>query len=442
MKKNFLIFVCFVLSVCSLKAQAFLTPQTVPNPKDATHNGWISDPYNVLNNNAEYFIDSICTVLKKTVDVEMAVVVIWSYDEEKYDALDFCQTLFEYWGIGSVGNKGVLVFLSVATSDIRIHTGGGMEGLLPDGVCYQIIEDNKPYFKKGKELLHKGYEVKQQGDETAAYAYYGESYKNFSDGMALMCRDISDVLLTDEAKQELLLGWKPKPVDTSFGWLEWYLILSFVVFIWVGVKMSKVEPKAEDLALDKRADSITKLSNAITFSRIYALCFPLPILFFLLILRKHEKNLRKQPATCDNCNGKMTLLPQTEDISEYLTDIQKKEYELKSRSFDVWQCEDCKKTQVLPYAGTNSRYSECTQCGGVTSGLESTKVIEHATHYRSGYGIRTYVCAFCGAQQAVKYVIPRIERSSSSGGRRSSGGSSGGSWGGGHSYGGGAGSKF
>jgi uncharacterized protein len=118
-------------------------------------------------------------------------------------------------------------------------------------------------------------------------------------------------------------------------------------------------------------------------------------------------------------------LPKTADITPYLSDVQKKEKELKSRFFDVWQCPDCKNTQVLPYKGTNSSYMVCTQCGGMTSGQVSDNVIMKATTRSSGYGIRKYCCAFCGAEQSIKYVIPKIERSSSSGGVRSrSGGGS------------------
>ncbi|MBQ7449034.1 MAG: TPM domain-containing protein [Paludibacteraceae bacterium] len=448
MKKRFLSFIAFALFaglLFSQEQQWISTPQTVPNPKDATHNGWISDPNDILNRDAEAFIDSICWVLKKGVDVEMAVVVIWSFDEERYDAFDFCQELFNYWGIGSAGNKGVLVFLSVATSDIRIHTGAGLEGLLPDAVCYQIISDNKRHLSEGKEFLNKAYEYKQQGNDSITNDMFYQACMGFELGVSMICYDISETLMTDEARQELILGWKPKPIDTSFSWWDWYFILAFIVFTWLGVKMSKAEPKQEELLLETRAKAVNNYSDKVQSTLWLAVLFPLPIVFLYFFLRKHTGEMRLHPANCNSCGKKMTLLPQTSDRDQYLTDIQKKEKELGSRSFDVWQCEDCKQTHVLSYKGKkNSSYLECTKCGGATSGFVSNTIMEKATTYRSGYGIKTYCCAFCGATQTVKYIIPKIEESSSSGsgGRRSSGGSSGGSWGGGRSYGGGAGSKF
>jgi uncharacterized protein len=57
------------------------------------------------------------------------------------DAFDFCYEVFQRWGIGKQGkNTGVLLFLAVESRDVRIMTGGGIEGVLTDAVCNEIIQ--------------------------------------------------------------------------------------------------------------------------------------------------------------------------------------------------------------------------------------------------------------------------------------------------------------
>jgi uncharacterized protein len=58
------------------------------------------------------------------------------------DAFDFCYEVFQRWGIGKEGkNTGVLLFLAVESRDVRIMTGGGIEGILTDAVCHKIIQE-------------------------------------------------------------------------------------------------------------------------------------------------------------------------------------------------------------------------------------------------------------------------------------------------------------
>ncbi|MFB3924859.1 MAG: YgcG family protein [Syntrophales bacterium] len=64
---------------------------------------------------------------------------------------EFANRLYQAWGIGGKGeDKGVLIFLSVKERKIRIETGYGVEGILPDGLVGEILDrDVVPYLKKG-----------------------------------------------------------------------------------------------------------------------------------------------------------------------------------------------------------------------------------------------------------------------------------------------------
>jgi uncharacterized protein len=64
---------------------------------------------------------------------------------------DFTQDAFRAWKPGQAGrNNGAILFVFVKDRKMRIQTGYGLEGALPDAVCKQIISDQMvPRFQAG-----------------------------------------------------------------------------------------------------------------------------------------------------------------------------------------------------------------------------------------------------------------------------------------------------
>ncbi len=64
---------------------------------------------------------------------------------------DYANRLYQAWGIGKKGeDKGVLIFLAVKERRVRIETGYGVEGILPDGLTGEILDRYAiPRFKEG-----------------------------------------------------------------------------------------------------------------------------------------------------------------------------------------------------------------------------------------------------------------------------------------------------
>ena len=64
---------------------------------------------------------------------------------------DYATRLYESWGIGKKGeDKGVLILLALKERRVRIETGYGVEGILPDGVVGEIIRLHViPHLKQG-----------------------------------------------------------------------------------------------------------------------------------------------------------------------------------------------------------------------------------------------------------------------------------------------------
>jgi len=70
------------------------------------------------------------------------VVAIFPNIPEGEELFDFSQRLYESWKPGQKGQDNGAIFLVFAADrKMRIHTGFGMEGVLPDARCKQIIED-------------------------------------------------------------------------------------------------------------------------------------------------------------------------------------------------------------------------------------------------------------------------------------------------------------
>jgi uncharacterized protein len=88
---------------------------------------------------------------------EIAVVTVRDMGGQTVE--DYAQGLFTQWGIGKKGkDNGVLLLISIKERKVRIHTGYGVEAVLPDSICKRIIEtDMVPYLKKND--FGKGLEV-------------------------------------------------------------------------------------------------------------------------------------------------------------------------------------------------------------------------------------------------------------------------------------------
>jgi len=87
-------------------------------------------------------------ILEKT---GTSVVVVTLPTVGDNDPREYANRLYQAWGIGKKGeDKGVLIFLALKERRIRIETGYGVEGILPDGLAGEILDrDVTPYLRKG-----------------------------------------------------------------------------------------------------------------------------------------------------------------------------------------------------------------------------------------------------------------------------------------------------
>lgn len=79
------------------------------------------------------------------------VAVVYPKIPEGAELDDYTQRLFQTWKIGQKKtSNGVLILVFVQNHKIRIQTGYGLEGALPDAICNRIIRETMaPAFRAG-----------------------------------------------------------------------------------------------------------------------------------------------------------------------------------------------------------------------------------------------------------------------------------------------------
>ena len=134
--------ICLLLSFRDLQAQTY--PQ-----HDATKPGYVDDFAGVLDAGTTAQLRALTKDLDAKSSVEMAVVVIKS--SKPLPLKDYAVELFRRWGIGKKEkNNGVLLILASQDRRGEIEVGYGLEGVLTDGKCGEILDRNVvPYFKSG-----------------------------------------------------------------------------------------------------------------------------------------------------------------------------------------------------------------------------------------------------------------------------------------------------
>lgn len=125
------------------------TQAQIPAPPAAPE-GRVNDFAGVIFLEYKEKISSLIQEVDQKTSAEIAVVTQSSI--APYGADQYAQMLFDSWKVGKKGrDNGVLILLAVKEREWRIHTGYGVEGILPDGVCGQIGRDYMvQYFKEGK----------------------------------------------------------------------------------------------------------------------------------------------------------------------------------------------------------------------------------------------------------------------------------------------------
>lgn len=110
--------------------------------------GFVNDFAGILDDSQETALESKLAAFRDESTSEIAVATISSLEGDSLE--NFALKLFEDWGIGGrENNNGLLLLIAVEDRKMKIETGYGLEGALPDATAYQIITKTlQPAFRE------------------------------------------------------------------------------------------------------------------------------------------------------------------------------------------------------------------------------------------------------------------------------------------------------
>jgi len=417
MKKLLLI---FLLILSCISSGICTTVKEVPNVHISDRNRYVSDPDGLLSPATVNRIDSRLRTLMDSTSAEMAVVVLNSTGDTPIE--EFARQLTDEWKIGkSDTDNGLLLLVVMDQRAARIHTGYGMEGILPDITASEIIES---------EFIPRMREGDLDGALTAT------------------ANTVADIVTDPVAAEEIrsarsndeLEALDTEAIQKAFMALASMVFIALIGLFIYDARRASRHITNYDKALEWRKHRYWYIAFAILSGG--------PGIIIAAIAWMCYRRYRTKRIRCATCGARMNRLGETED-NELLTSAEDTEEELKTVDYDVWLCPDCGTVEKFPFYATQNRYTPCPRCGAIAYGLVRDRVIQQPGPRSEGSGVRTYECRHCGYHDDKKYTIPRDESSLAAAailgaaaagmGRGGGGGGfSGGSFGGGSFGGGGA----
>ena len=173
--KRFIYFIVFLIGFQGMGFAQTIPPR--PNPPKLVNDfsGTMSaDQIDALERKLVAYDDSTST----------QIVVVTVKTTGDYDIQDVALKILREWGVGNKKtNNGIVILAAIEDRKVRIETGYGMEGAIPDIIAKRIIEDEiLPNFKAGN--YYRGFEEGTNALIKAAAGEYQspEGYRDRSKG--------------------------------------------------------------------------------------------------------------------------------------------------------------------------------------------------------------------------------------------------------------------
>lgn len=125
----------------------FVAAGSPPLPAPA---GQVTDLVGILDQAAKQRLEAVVAQVRRQTGAEIAVLVVPSTAPESIE--DYSMAIFDRWKIGQRGiDNGLLLLVAVQDRRLRITTGYGLEGILPDGKVGEIRDrEIVPLFRAGR----------------------------------------------------------------------------------------------------------------------------------------------------------------------------------------------------------------------------------------------------------------------------------------------------
>jgi len=477
-----------LLLACHIATAQDFSIARIPDPmRQGNH---VSNPDQLISPAAEQSLNLLLDSLDRSGRAQVAIVLLKTIGS--HVPKDVAHEIFSTWKPGnSEKNNGLVVLLVNDQRRIEFETGYGLEGDLPDVVCFRIQQHIMlPYFKQEdydngmiqglqaviSVLRGQNVQTIPSQDDNVATGFLqsaSSTRETPGEGSAIfyfITLVTGNIFFFFGLRKKKTPANSQAPTANSFyrpGWIDWawlfampfisiFALLNFtglslgffsvalIIYIhWVlywCVYTSIVNKSATHISANLDRYNSYLIWKKAKPHLLLSILFPLPMLAFFRSVRARLKRLRFDPYYCQTCNDIMQRIDEKADDA-FLQKYQVVEETIGSVDYDVWQCSGCNTLLIYGYDNDSSNATACPECTHKTLQSTHQEIMQSATSSSSGWGYQHYACGYCAFKKKETYSIPATG-SSSSGSSDSSGSSSGGSWGGGSSGGGGAGSSW
>lgn len=379
MKNLYITILTLLAAVLPMAAQVY-TPGELVNPNIANRYDFVCDPDRLLGEAVTDSVNRRLYSLRQQTSCEAVVVIVPSIGDEPIE--DWCEQLFTRWGIGKKDkDNGVLLLIATEDHKTRIQTGYGVEGVLTDIACNNII---------GRDIIPNMRDNNLDGA--------------VNDATATMCAALTDPSVAEELRSE-----QPDNYQGHITTIDRQVIVQFVeIIVWLMFLLG-LGLFCRDLWKSRKLTGHDRAMMWRDHLKTYMLCaifslgagLLLWLLAFWMYRRARTKRLK-----CPTCGAKMKRLDEEED-NEYLSASQDFEEKLNTVDYDVWACPKCGTLERFPYKTDQKKYTRCPACGTIAMKLKADTVLQKPTRYRDGAGEKIYECEFCHHQDHRRYRIPK-----------------------------------
>jgi uncharacterized protein len=138
-----IVFTCVLITV--LAGDCFAQEIAYPSPR-----GHVNDYAGILSAQTSQDIDTICRQVQSKTTAQITLVVVGT--TKPLEIEQYAVELFQKWGIGQKDkDNGLLLLVAINDRKVRIETGYGLEGAMPDAIASNIIHGIIiPEFRQGQ----------------------------------------------------------------------------------------------------------------------------------------------------------------------------------------------------------------------------------------------------------------------------------------------------
>ena len=366
--KRTLLLLGLLLSFWALPAQKVVSWEDIPNVQLQDSTQFVSDVAHIIESEAQQRINETILSMRQTHGVEGVVITLPSIGQDR-SIEDLAREILRGWGVGSkIDNSGFVMLISLDSRQIRIETGYGLEGVLPDALCSQIIAHRMaPHFKRGDYStgILSGVQAIQ---ETISANYEGAPRTDGSE--------------EEQDDKDLFNG-----------------LLGLIAFIFCLMMLAVYRDKQP--APEERIKRLNWLITGIVFvnlifvvgGSLLFLAGTLVVVLTIYIILRYR--LSQEALRCATCHqNKLQRLSDTAKLS-LLTPAQQLEERLGSVHYLVKQCDNCGAVERYGEVVGGSPYKRCPHCGTYAMQRVGTQRLRSADRRIAYINRQEYHCLYC-----------------------------------------------